>query len=76
VVALLLGAGLVTPAVLRMLFEPRFKSAGVAPANPTVAATLKLGALRQPCHVLARDNGSSARYNGVSYWIFGDGFYG
>jgi hypothetical protein len=40
------------------------------------AAATKLGALRHPCYVIARDNGSSAAYHGVSYWVFGDGFYG
>jgi hypothetical protein len=49
---------------------------GAAPAQAIAAAPIKLGALRQPCYVVARDNGSSAAYHGVSYWVFGDGFYG
>ena len=49
---------------------------GSPAAHPGIAAAAtQLGPLRQPCYVVARDNGASARYHGVSYWVFGDGFY-
>ena len=67
-----IGSSLALTCTAAFAIAPPATAAGAQTHTLTVTSTQALPAVHQNPHVVARDNGQSAGYNGRSVWIFDD----